>query len=102
MMIDICPECKGVWLERGELDKLLEIAGDEDDRLPERSDDRDRDRRSDDARPRSSDDSRDRRRDDDDRRPESAGYKPEGAGYKKKKSSWLSQILEVAGGEGGD
>jgi Zn-finger nucleic acid-binding protein len=24
--IDVCPECKGVWLDRGELDKLLEAA----------------------------------------------------------------------------
>jgi Zn-finger nucleic acid-binding protein len=24
--VDICPECKGVWLDRGELDKLLEAA----------------------------------------------------------------------------
>ena len=24
--IDYCPECRGVWLDRGELDKLLEIA----------------------------------------------------------------------------
>jgi Zn-finger nucleic acid-binding protein len=23
IMIDICPNCKGVWLDRGELDKLL-------------------------------------------------------------------------------
>lgn len=23
VMIDICPNCKGVWLDRGELDKLL-------------------------------------------------------------------------------
>ncbi len=23
--IDICPECKGVWLDRGELDKLLNL-----------------------------------------------------------------------------
>lgn len=23
VLIDICPECKGVWLDRGELDKLL-------------------------------------------------------------------------------
>ncbi|WP_406676760.1 zf-TFIIB domain-containing protein [Neomoorella carbonis] len=23
VMVDICPECKGVWLDRGELDKLL-------------------------------------------------------------------------------
>lgn len=24
--IDICPGCKGVWLDRGELDKLLELS----------------------------------------------------------------------------
>ena len=24
VMIDICPSCKGVWLDRGELEKLLE------------------------------------------------------------------------------
>ena len=23
-MIDACPECRGVWLERGELDRLLD------------------------------------------------------------------------------
>lgn len=23
IMIDICPDCKGVWLDRGELDKLM-------------------------------------------------------------------------------
>lgn len=24
--IDYCPSCRGVWLDRGELDKLLEVA----------------------------------------------------------------------------
>ncbi|MBW7476986.1 zf-TFIIB domain-containing protein [Paenibacillus oenotherae] len=24
VMIDVCPDCKGVWLDRGELDKLLQ------------------------------------------------------------------------------
>lgn len=24
--IDVCPECKGVWLDRGELEKLLSVA----------------------------------------------------------------------------
>lgn len=33
--IDYCPECRGVWLDRGELDKLIE-----------RSDEPDRDRRA--------------------------------------------------------
>jgi Zn-finger nucleic acid-binding protein len=25
--IDYCPSCRGIWLDRGELDKLLERAG---------------------------------------------------------------------------
>ncbi len=25
--IDYCPECRGVWLDRGELDKILERSG---------------------------------------------------------------------------
>jgi uncharacterized protein len=24
--IDVCPECKGVWLDRGELEKLINVA----------------------------------------------------------------------------
>lgn len=23
ILIDVCPDCKGVWLDRGELDKLM-------------------------------------------------------------------------------
>ena len=29
--IDYCPQCRGVWLDRGELDKLI-ARGDDDDR----------------------------------------------------------------------
>ena len=25
--IDYCPECRGVWLDRGELDKIIDRAG---------------------------------------------------------------------------
>ena len=25
--IDYCPQCRGVWLDRGELDKIIERAG---------------------------------------------------------------------------
>jgi len=39
--IDYCPECRGVWLDRGELDKIVERAA--RDLEPER-DRRDRDR----------------------------------------------------------
>ena len=28
--IDYCPDCRGVWLDRGELDKLIERASDDD------------------------------------------------------------------------
>jgi Zn-finger nucleic acid-binding protein len=38
--IDYCPKCRGVWLDRGELDKLIEREGDDDD-----DDDDDRDYR---------------------------------------------------------
>ena len=26
VLIDVCPSCKGVWLDRGELEKLMESA----------------------------------------------------------------------------
>ena len=28
--IDFCPECRGIWLDRGELDKLIERADRQD------------------------------------------------------------------------
>lgn len=65
--IDICPKCRGIWLDRGELDRLL---GDEPD--PERAltdtrrdEPRGRSRPLDDDRRRDDDRDRDRRRDDD-------------------------------------
>lgn len=30
--IDYCPECRGVWLDRGELDKIIEKSNQEADR----------------------------------------------------------------------
>ena len=38
--IDYCPQCRGVWLDRGELDKIIDRAGTEPPREPERRDDR--------------------------------------------------------------
>jgi Zn-finger nucleic acid-binding protein len=32
--IDYCPECRGVWLDRGELDKIIERAEQERDPAP--------------------------------------------------------------------
>lgn len=31
VLIDVCTECRGVWLDRGELDKLLDIAREKDE-----------------------------------------------------------------------
>ena len=28
--IDLCPECRGIWLDRGELDKILEKSKEEE------------------------------------------------------------------------
>lgn len=43
--IDFCPECRGVWLDRGELDKILERSREEfQSESAERSREQDRDR----------------------------------------------------------
>lgn len=31
VLIDVCTECRGVWLDRGELDKLLDIASEKEE-----------------------------------------------------------------------
>ena len=91
--VDYCPTCRGIWLDRGELDKILDRmemqakAG--EPRIPQdpvsaprppeydRRDDRRDDRREDD---------RDRRYEDDDR------YRQHGK--KKKREHWLSDIFD--------
>ena len=84
--IDYCPSCRGVWLDRGELDKLIERAAEAQAPRADRYDDRD-DR----------DDRRNREKpgkyekydkDDDDR-----GL----FGRKKKKESFLSELFEFGG-----
>ena len=77
--IDFCPQCRGIWLDRGELDKILDRVDDDDDDRPRR-DDRSRSDRS----------RSDRDRDWDDR---DRGDRP----HKKKKSSFLSEIFEMGG-----
>ena len=75
--IDYCGKCRGVWLDRGELDKLIERANEPTAVVP-----RDRDRDDDD------DDRRDRepRRDD---------YRRDGSYKPKKKKSFLSDFFEM-------
>jgi uncharacterized protein len=79
--IDYCPKCRGVWLDRGELDKLIE-RGDHDD-----DDDDDR-RRAFDRRP-------DFDRGDDDRwRDRDRDYAPSDYRGKRKKKGFLSEMFE--------
>jgi len=97
--IDYCPECRGVWLDRSELDKIIDrstpdVPRPQDDRR--RDDDRD-DRRYDERRydDRRYDERRydDRRYDErryDDRRYDDRGRKP----YRKKRESWLSELFD--------
>ena len=89
--IDYCPKCRGVWLDRGELDKIVERAGQAqtDDSFASRN-------RSTGAAP-----SPGRHREDDDsdeerfRRERSNRDVPSHAGpYRKKRSSWLGELLD--------
>jgi uncharacterized protein len=91
--IDFCPQCRGVWLDRGELDKVIERAS--ASLAPARSPGGDRERYDDDRReaPRY-DDRRDDRRDDrgyDDRRDDRSH---DGRPPKKKKRSFLEDLFE--------
>ena len=42
--IDYCPQCRGVWLDRGELDKIIERSESELTDYPDRDSWRDRER----------------------------------------------------------
>ncbi len=66
--IDYCPECRGVWLDRGELDKLLVKADDDWD-----------------------DDDRGRRPSQGRREPDRHDEYP---GRKKKKKGWMSEMFD--------
>lgn len=90
--LDFCPQCRGVWLDRGELDKLIERSGSWDDDDDD-DDDRRRERRYGD------DDRRYRGHDDDDRY--RAGYGQQypqgygqGYGRPKRRKSFLSEMFE--------
>lgn len=87
--IDYCPECRGIWLDRGELDKIIDRARDARDgyRESERQEYRHEERRDD-----RHDDRYDARYD------ERARYDKKS---KKKQSplSALGDIMEIFGGE---
>lgn len=67
--IDYCPECRGVWLERGELDKIIDrVVGGRRDAPPRDCDGRDEEYADD--------------------RPRARG------GYRKKKKSFLAELFD--------
>ena len=76
--IDYCPKCRGVWLDRGELDKIIERATPEEPGGRQADDPRERDR------PRQPD--RPRHDHDDDRRHSQRPYK--------KRKSLLDDIFD--------
>ena len=81
--IDICPDCKGVWLDRGELEKIIElISSDSSESIQDG-------KRMSDASHRDRDDNDDHRklfdRDDDRERRDSRGYK--------RRRSWLGDLF---------
>lgn len=78
--IDYCPECRGVWLDRGELDKLIKGVNEYQDR---RGSDQERDFDDD-------DDEGYRRRDD---------HHREGSqhGHKKKRGGFMENIFDGFG-----
>jgi Zn-finger nucleic acid-binding protein len=75
--IDYCPVCRGVWLDRGELDKLIAQDSENEQAAPVARASRDerRDDRRDDRRDREHGYESDRRRGHDDHRSEYRGYK---------------------------
>lgn len=79
--IDYCPKCRGVWLDRGELDKLIE-SNSTDERYPgaERRSDRD-----------SSTHHSYEHRSHDDRRYDKEHYDK---GHYKKRRGWLGEIFD--------
>ncbi|MDP8936183.1 MAG: zf-TFIIB domain-containing protein [Actinomycetota bacterium] len=85
--VDYCPRCRGVWLDRGELDKILERAGEE---LSAASGRRRDDHDDDDDRYRPGPYRDDRSRYDDDDR-DRGGLPYRG---RKKKRSFMSDIFE--------
>ncbi len=91
--LDVCPSCKGVWLDKGELEKLLELSVSETTKT-EMSSSRPEAARPYDKRDEHSREYREYDKDNDRREGGERGY-----GERKRKGSWLGDIL---GGLGGD
>lgn len=102
VQIEICPQCKGIWLDRGELEKLMEMAAfqTERDDVPggrfeagvRQHPDTNRESRHDEHDNRSD-------HDDHDRHKSEYGEYNSAHGQRKKRGTWLSDILGSLGGD---
>ena len=86
--IDVCPECRGVWLDRGELEKLLTA-----EREKGWADGGERDRH-DEATGRPSGEGHRGHRPADEREHYADDERRYGEGYRRKKKGWLSEIFD--------
>lgn len=86
--VDICPDCKGVWLDRGELEKLIEMAAN-DGPVQRIASERPSER------PHVFGD--DQRRYEDDHHEKDPGHS-QGSSHQKRKGSWLTDVLGSFGG----
>jgi hypothetical protein len=97
VQVDICPDCKGVWLDRGELDKIIELVAQEgSSEAPSRPEARREEYRNDDHR-----ESRESH-DHDDHGKHSDGDQGKGidprTGRPRKKESIVTSIFDMFGG----
>lgn len=84
--IDYCPECRGIWLDRGELEKLI----DQEERYIEKREEHRRDEREEYR------DHRDARDYHDDHR-DYNGYKDKHYPHKRRKESFIGEIFDIFG-----
>jgi len=84
--IDFCPQCRGVWLDRGELDKIIDRAATAYAPSPAAAipDDRRRDDRYDER----------RRSDDDDRRRYDDDHRHDDGRRRKKRGGFLDDLFD--------
>jgi Zn-finger nucleic acid-binding protein len=99
--VDICPECKGVWLDRGELEKIIAMeagGGPSQEYAPgARIDDHSRE-----TQPRYHEEHRhhdDHDRDHYDDHDRHASYDQHGQPHRKRRGSWLGDLLDGFGGD---
>ncbi len=103
--IDICPDCKGVWLDRGELDKILEMFS-QGGPTPRQEIPQEPRERYEDRRPQQSFDDRHRESEhhghDEKHRDEHGRGEYDPRTDKRRRGSWFGEIFDAFGGGGDD